>query len=236
MRKLLVITSCTGSKIHRPNNPLNQEDFTDLKRLAEKEKKLYPYLLPAGKMYTGAQHLRLNEGVLALREKYGSDIVDVYIVSAGYGLISENHPILPYEIAFSKMKKGEIVQWAQFLKIHEKTEELLPHYDLVFFLLGEKYLQALQLPLVEVNDKQRLVFICSNSSQRLIPQTLPYYTIPLGPDDAREFRYGLVGLKGQLFKLFAHEVIKSCSLLEEVYDHPRRFITCLEHYRHNSHA
>lgn len=231
MYKLLVITSCTGSKIHRPDDALTQEDFMDLKRLAEKEKKLHTYRFPAGKMYTGLQHLRLNEGVLALREKYGYDMLDVYIVSAGYGLISETYPILPYEITFNKMKKGEIVQWAKFLKIHEKMEELLPHYDLVFFLLGKNYLQALQLPLVQVNDKQCLVFICSNSSQRLIPEEPPYYKILLGPDDARKFRYGLVGLKGHLFKLFAHEVIKRSSLLEEVYDHPQRFITCLNAYR-----
>lgn len=236
MYKLLVITSCTGSKIHRPDDALTQEDFMDLQRLAEKEKKLYRYRLPAGKMYTGAQHLRLSEGVLALREKYGHDMIDVCIVSAGYGLIAENHPILPYEITFSKMKKGEIVQWAQFLKIHEKTEELLPHYDLVFFLLGERYLQALQLPFAQVNHKQRLVFICSNSSQRFIPQDHPYYTVPLGINDAREFRYGLVGLKGQLFKLFAHEAIKNSSLLKAVYENPQWFVTCLGHYRQNSHA
>lgn len=233
MQKVLVITSCTGSKIHRPDDALTQEDFMDLQRLGEKEKNLHLYRLPAGKMYTGAQHLRLNEGVLALREKYGSDIVDVYIVSAGYGLISENYPILPYEITFNTMKKGEIVQWAQFLEINEKMEELLPCYDLVFFLLGENYIQALQLPFAQVNDKQRLVFICSNSSQRLIPQESPYFTVLLGPDDAKEFHYGIVGLKGQLFKLFAHEAVKSSNLLEEVYQHPQRFITCLEPYRQN---
>ncbi|MDD3898356.1 MAG: hypothetical protein PHE82_05330 [Syntrophomonadaceae bacterium] len=231
MYKLLVVTSCTGSKIHRPDDVLKQEDFLDSRRLEEKEKELNTYLLPAGKMYTGAQHLRLNEGVSALREKYGYDMVDVYIVSAGYGLISENYPVLPYEVTFNKMKKSEIVQWAQFLKIHEKMEELLPPYDLVFFLLGEKYLQALQLPLAHVNNKQRLVFICSNSSQRLIPQEPPYYTVPLGPDDAREFRYGLVGLKGHLFKLFAAELIKNSSLMGEVYDHPQYFISCLNPYR-----
>lgn len=236
MQKLLVITSCTGSKIHRPDDALTQEDFMDLQRLEEKEKKLHPYRLPAGKMYTGAQHLRLNEGVLALREKYGSDVVDVYIVSAGYGLISENYPVLPYEITFNKMKKGEIVQWAQFLKIHEEVEELLLHYDLVFFLLAENYIQALQMPFARVNDNQRLVFICSNSSRKLIPQGPPYYTVPLGINDAREFHYGLVGLKGQLFKLFAHESIKSSSLLEDIYENPRWFITCLEHYRQNFHA
>lgn len=53
-------------------------------------------------------------------------MVDVYIVSAGYGLISENYPVFTYEVTFNKMKKSEIVQWAQFLKIHEKMEELLP--------------------------------------------------------------------------------------------------------------
>jgi hypothetical protein len=236
MYKLLVVTSCTGSKLYRPDDALTQEDFMDLQRLEEKEKKLHPYRLPAGKMHTGTQHLRLNEGVLALRGKYGADIVDVYIVSAGYGLISENHSVLPYEITFNKMKKGEIMQWAQSQKIHKKMEELLPYYDLVFFLLGEKYLQALQLPFAQVNGKQRLVFICSNSSQRLIPEEPPYYTVPLGINDAREFRYGLVGLKGQLFKLFAHEAIKSSSLLEEVCQYPQRFIACLEPYRQNSHA
>jgi len=113
---------------------------------------------------------------------------------------------------------------------------LLPHYDLVFFLLGNNYLQALQLPFEKVNDKQRLVFICSNSSKKLIPEKHPYYRIPMGHNDAREFHYGLVGLKGQLFKLFAHEAVKSRGLLEEVYENPQKFVTGLEHYKQKSYA
>ncbi|ABI68424.1 YceI family protein [Syntrophomonas wolfei] len=120
MQRILLITACTGSKTYRPDDALRKEDFLDAERFKEKSKKLNPYLLPAGKMYTGAQHLRLNEGVLTLRKKYGDETIDVYILSAGYGLISEDYPVWPYEITFNKMNKGKYCSGHNSLKSTKK--------------------------------------------------------------------------------------------------------------------
>ena len=44
-------------------------------------------MTPAGEIYTGMQHLRLMEGIQELWKKFGRSVVDLYIVSAGYGVI-----------------------------------------------------------------------------------------------------------------------------------------------------
>ena len=103
--KTLVITSCTGEKKYHPDNQLTQDDFIDIEKLNCREKDLEQYKTPAGEIYTGMQHLRLMEGINVLREKYGADIIDLYIVSAGYGLISEHREVIPYEVTFNPLKK-----------------------------------------------------------------------------------------------------------------------------------
>ena len=88
--RVLVVTSCTGEKRFKPSNQLTLEDFKDSARLTDQEVALANDACSAGEMYTGAQHLRLMEGVKALRQAFGQKVVDVKILSAGYGLIAEN--------------------------------------------------------------------------------------------------------------------------------------------------
>ena len=103
MLKTLVITSCTGEKLYHPENQLVQTDFADSELLAKREAELREYKTPAGKIYTGMQHLRLMEGISALRKAFGEDVVDLFIVSAGYGVISEKKEVAPYEVMLFPM-------------------------------------------------------------------------------------------------------------------------------------
>lgn len=65
------------------------------------------------------------EGVTLLRKSLGEKAIDVRIISAGYGLISEDKIILPYEISFNTMKKYEVSEFAKFLGIHEAFEKAI---------------------------------------------------------------------------------------------------------------
>lgn len=232
MLKLLVVTSCTGEKKYHPENQLIQDDFEDKDRLVQREKELAEYRCAAGEMYTGLQHLRLMEGIRTLRKQFGVDFVNLYVVSAGYGLIPESKPIVPYEVTFNTMNNGAIADWSRQIGIHEALEELIPKYDLVLFLLGDKYLRAIDLPLQTAKKEQKLVFFASGTSRKLIPDDAPYYFVEVGQEDAKSFSYGLVGLKGYLFKLLAQDAAaEDAALFEKIYHDPGCTLSLLEKHR-----
>lgn len=229
--KTLIITSCTGEKKYKPENQLLQDDFCDSNSLSTREEQLKEYMTTAGDMYTGMQHLRLMEGVKALRDKYGPNIVDVSIVSAGYGLISEKHEIAPYEVTFNTMGSKEIINWSRTLEINKTLSTAIQGYDLIIFLLGDKYLRALELP-IETSENQTLIFFASGTSQKLIPQQSNYFIHEVGQEDAKSFSYGLVGLKGYLFKMLAQEIVlQGSDLIGQIKDTPSVLGSVLEKYR-----
>ena len=196
---IAVLTSCTSTKQYKPSHELTQKDFADLsadaqgRRIAE----LSEYTLPAYQMYTGNQHARLIAGIEDLRAN--GSTVDLHIISAGYGLIGGNQPIVPYECTFSGMTVGEIEAWASYLKIPETTAQLFQqtHYDLVLVLLGDTYLRALQLTDDTVFGSPTL-FLCASKSEKFIKGVGEFYKVNLSGAEAKRFHCGLVGLKGEL--------------------------------------
>ena len=232
MHNILIITSCTGEKKFHPDNQLVQTDFEAPPILSSREKELSEYSLPAGEMYTGLQHLRLMEGIKSLRDKFGNSVVDLFIVSAGYGLIPENKMVVPYEVTFNTMNGTGILAWSKKLHIHQDLNQLIAQYDLVIFLLGDKYLKAIELPFESAGEDQKLLFLASGMSKKMIPAQAPYYFAEVGQEDATSFSYGLVGLKGYLFKLLSQEIIKNgVALFDQIYADPATLMTVLEKYR-----
>ncbi|MBD1932582.1 queuine/archaeosine tRNA-ribosyltransferase [Trichocoleus sp. FACHB-69] len=226
--RVLVITSCTGQKRFKPANQLTLEDFKDSLKLPERETSLCEFASPTGLMYTGLQHLRTMEGVTLLRQSFGREVVDVKILSAGYGLIPEDKIIVPYEVTFNRMKGYEVDEWAKFLEIHQAFEKAIFGYDLVFILLGDNYLRSLCLP-VETCNNQTFIFLASSKSANYIRDlTAKTFVLPLDNTDAKHYRYGLVGLKGFLFKRFAECVAREGMLLQKVYDDPEAFIQIID--------
>lgn len=234
--RTLIITSCTGEKYHKHKNQLLQEDFTNPEHLIVREQELSAYCMAANKMYTGMQHLRLMEGINLLRDKYGSDILDVCIVSAGYGLIPENKKIAPYEVTFNTMNSREIINWARILRVKETLSSVVKGYDFVIFLLGDKYLRALELP-ISTFDNQTLLFLASGTSRKLIPNKQNYFVHEVGQEDAKAYSYGLIGLKGYLFKLLAMEIVsQGKEVLSELRSNPSILGPLLSKYRKESHV
>jgi hypothetical protein len=230
--RTLIITSCTGEKRHKPDNQLFKQDFLNIEDLPQKEQELKEYREKASDLYTGMQHLRLMEGINDLRNHFNRNIVDLSIISAGYGLIHEDRMIVPYEVTFNEMNNNEIIEWSNHLQIPQNVNQLIKNYDLVFFLLGEKYLRSLQLPFDSVNEEQKLIFLASKTSEKLIPTRKQYCFLEVGQNDAKEFSYGLVGLKGYLFKLLSTEIISHGeSLIDEIYANPDIVMQKLEKYR-----
>ena len=171
--KILVISSCTSKKLRRK--------------------------APAGEIYTGGQHRHLMEGLNKVRNKFGEQVIDLAIISAKHGLLMESDVIEPYDYTFQGLRKEKILEHSDRLQIHDKTEALMRHYDLVFFLLGKEYVQALQFPF-NVSDTVTQIFLLGPTHRKLILDLPNVHFIPAGKDLANQFGVMITDLKGVVFK------------------------------------
>jgi hypothetical protein len=209
--KIRVITSCTGEKQHSPENQLTQGDFEYLHEPAQfklLEERLAEFRMPAENLYTGQQHVRLMEGVRDLREVRGADSVDLWTLSAGYGLIPGNREIVPYECTFQGMKAKEIDAWAKHLHVPQDVRELLAQpADMILVLLGDSYLRALALD-DDVTFAAPTLFFIGRTSRKRIQGEGPLRIVPISNPEAKRFSCGLVGLKGELAKRILRQLFE----------------------------
>ena len=210
--QLLVISSCTGDKALKVP-ALTLDDFADSDRLAQREHELASVRRPAGAMYTGKQHVYLMCGVRRLRQAFGHDFVDLRILSAGYGLISEDRPICPYDLTFNDMGKPQARAWARHLGVPSDVRAALGEVEVAIFLLGSKYLDAIDPP-IAARDGQRLVFLAKPSESSRLARA-GVVIVPAG-SSATKYGAGLIALKGKMFELFALALARRPELLGEI--------------------
>jgi hypothetical protein len=201
--KVLIITSCTGEKLHSPNHQLTQEDFRlihDNNEFQSLEDALSEYRTSAEEIYTGQQHIRLMQGVRALRDSSSKIDAQLWILSAGYGLIPGHRSIVPYECTFQGMKRGELRNWAEHLNVADQSKNLFSeNADLILVLLGDSYLKALNLD-DSIEFKSPTLFLTSEGARKQIKGKGKILTVLLSNKEAKRFSCGLVGLKGELVK------------------------------------
>lgn len=195
-KRILVVTSCTGEKQAKPENQLILDDFKDEGVRVKRERELEKYKYTAGELYTGSQHLALMKGINHYRNAGAK--IDVNILSAGYGLIAEEKEIVPYEVTFNNMDSAFIRRWAKQQGVTEDLKARIQNYDLIFFLLGDKYLQAIEWP-IPTRDDQKLIFFAGESSKQRILLDDRNYLLSIGEKEAKKFKFGLIGIKGYLF-------------------------------------
>lgn len=209
----MVISSCSSSKAVNVDEPLTLEDFQDPERRHRRELELQTYMRPAGAMYSGRQHLALMRGVAKIRERFGPEAVAVQIISAGYGLISEQQLIAPYNATFRGMPRRMASSWALFLGIADAVRNTIRDWRLVIFLLGEAYLTSVDPPIAASTSEQRLIFI---AKPILAPRLSASGVILIPAGRAEEVRFGdRYALKGRLFELYARRLCHEGSLLWE---------------------
>lgn len=172
--RILIISSCTGKKRYEIPNQLSKNDFMNFDTLQRKTIGLKKYECSAMNMYTGEQHIRLKNGMKVLSDsKVNSSL---FILSAGYGLISSEKLIVPYNVTFSGMKLSEI------------------DHDLGFILLGENYLRALK---IKVGEKFSIPLIFIGSSKIASSNSNAIFCSLSGKN--RKYSCGNIGLKGEVF-------------------------------------
>lgn len=212
--RILVVTSCTKDKaipLLRPDlHQLMPDQLWDEReddRTTRNFGELDEYRVPASKLYRGRQHQQLMKGVELLRQTFGHAVVDVKIISAGFGLVNEEQPLPPYNATFADLSSSKILTISQRLRIPQSISRLMSDsYDCAFFLLGDRYLLSIGLPFSQKPNFPCL-FLAGPSSHKRVPRRSPYYFVRVGQDDSIAFSYNLVGLKGQLFKLFVEQIV-----------------------------
>lgn len=92
--------------------------------------------LPAKKFYKSKQISLLSE----------VEEIDLYIMSAGYGLINENF-ICPhlYDLTFKYLPKDEALAFSRQVGWRKQFDKLIETYDKIYVLLGDKYVNLLDL-------------------------------------------------------------------------------------------
>jgi len=218
--KFLIITSCTGEKVVGSDRQLTREDFAlGPQHVAKREKELKDLLRTAGEIYSGEQHLRLMRGVNAFRKTgSGKRKVEVHVLSAGYGMIPEDHVVAPYEITFATMKSKELREWADFLHVPEDFRKTVAApYDFGMILLGDNYLTACALD-ASVNFGGPTLLFCGTGMAKKLPKLENVKVVPISNPEAKRFSCGLVGLKGDLAARVLAGVSADASMVGKILD------------------
>ena len=163
-KKILILTNCTSSKniderrlrkiladnsLSMPSFDLEQEQR--YRAILEKD-----FAKPASLMY-GGSFTAIRNLANALRDLKKE--VDVYIISARYGLIHENETIIPYDASLKGLKKTWIVAWSQKMKIEEKLTSILDKFDLIIVVLPKEYAFAIESTLKKLLYDERAILI-----------------------------------------------------------------------------
>ena len=140
---------------------------------------------------------------------------------AGYGMLCEDDIIVPYEVTFNTMSGVNLKSWSRHLSITPKLQNMIKDYDLIFFLLGDKYLQAVEWPLQTRND-QKLIFFAGDSSKHRILISENHYMIAARELEAKVFRSGLIELKGFLFRELLRFAENNEGIWDSIMENPER--------------
>src|SRR5438270_78624 len=124
--RLLIITSCTGKKAIKHPEALTMVDFQQgLAHVVTRELSLDKFLTPAELLYTGNQHLRLMVGITSLHQLSPEINIDLWILSAGYGLVPAKRHLAPYKCTFQGMNKDSLRKWADTLQVPSDLRRII---------------------------------------------------------------------------------------------------------------
>jgi hypothetical protein len=185
-KKILIITNCTAekavnmsavkSRLAKLNLPVPS---FDLSRETIYRELLREFVKPAGEMYTGPTFRAVLKLVKTLRS-CGKD-VDIYIISARYGIINEKDPIIPYEATLKGMNARELKKWSEERGLTIKLQEIATreNYDLALIILPKEYAQTI----VEFLEKNPILYstiVTSRTILRRITSTTRGVLLPGG--------------------------------------------------------
>lgn len=199
--RILIVDQCCGTKEYPDAiNPVSGEAlYTQNKDEILEQQGLDG--IEARHLYHGRQQNRIGEAVDRLRA--AGHEVDLYYVSAGFGVVEETERLPPYEATFKTMDTDLVAELADLLSLTEDTADLLSeNVDLAFFALGDDYYSALDLDRVLDTAPAETTVALLNRSEAAEGRA-NVVPVPAGQDQAEKQGTTALGLKGTLLKNFA---------------------------------
>jgi hypothetical protein len=185
------------------------------------ETRLLAYARPAAEMFTNEHHRLVMEGVRSVWDRWGRWVLDLAILSGGYGLLQADEVIVPYDLSFDELDTGALQDLVAYLKVPERAASLVRAYDLVFYLLSGRYLSVLGLPL-HLPDSVQQIVLTAQDSLALVP-VLPnlHPVVADGPVAARRWHVKAPYVRGFLFGRLCKQVVRhGPAVLEWLYHRP----------------
>ncbi len=163
-RSVLIVTYCTEEKKvpwERVLAVLKERGLSVPSHDLEKEQlyreALRDFVKPAGEMYGGS--FTVVKKLAETLRRVGKE-VEVYIISARYGLVREDEPIVPYEATLRGKSKEWIRQWSTRLGVENKLWKVLSkRYDLIIVVLPKEYAYAIESVLRRLLGMKNAVLI-----------------------------------------------------------------------------
>jgi hypothetical protein len=192
--RISLVTICTREKRYDHPRKLVERDFAELSRRLWREDSLGHLRTPAGRFYTGLAQRRLDRGIgLARRARLH---VDLWILSAGYGLIHELMPVVPYDCSFNGLSATELARWSGHLCLPDTVPMFLEApADLRLVLLTDPYLRACGLHRDTPLAASTIFVVSRRMAHRLPPGAIPWV---LERDDVTRFGTPAVALRQEL--------------------------------------
>lgn len=227
--RTLVITPCSATEAAvgpTPSKDLVQLTGSGTGRQTQvlenpQEARTTEYARPAAEMYTSTHHRLVVEAVRSVWDRWGREVLDLAILSGGYGLLQADEIIVPYDVPFDELDSDALADLATYLKIPERSASLVHEYDLVFYLLSGRYLSVLSLPL-DVPDSVHQILLTAQDSLVLVPLASNLHPVVAdGGVAARRWHVKAPYVRGFLFDRLCKQVVRhGPAFLEWLYYQP----------------
>jgi hypothetical protein len=219
--RTLVITPCSAAKRGDASDPASAAELADPKRRAQAEARLAAFVRPATEMYIGTHHRMVMDGVQAVWERWGRPVLDVAVLSGGFGLLRGEEVIIPYDVSLDQFQGSELAEWTERLRVRERAALLVRDYGLVFYLLDGRYLAVLDLPLDVPAPVQQIVLTTEEDVPSLPAAPNIYPIVAAGNAAARRWHVKAPYVRGFLFRRLCGQVVQHGPLvLEWLREHP----------------
>jgi hypothetical protein len=201
-----VIGSCGKKKLYPTSISPSCEDLTssdDIKTWLEKSNSS---VAKVRDLYTGNQNRELVKGLDILRQIEKTE-VNLFIISAGFGLVEENIRLPSYDCSFSNMKKSKILERAEWLGIPSDFRKLVNSgYDLVYLALGKKYFLTLGDGWMSTDSTTIIGFDRWLSGDRMLCIPSAHKIVSSFSQNGYKI-HGVTGFKGDLLRILANHAL-----------------------------
>ena len=219
--RILVVGSCGKKKLNQSTISPTCKDLASLDDIKTwREKSSYP-TTRVRDLYTGNQNRELVKGVDLLRQIEKTE-VKLSIISAGFGLVKEKDILPTYDCSFSGMKKSQIQDRAEWLRIPLNLEKLFTlGFDLVYLALGKKYFLTLGEEW-KINSNTTVVgFNRSLSEEEMLCIPSAHEIVSAFSRNGHKI-HGITGFKGDLLRILADYALKQKNPYRELlaWTHP----------------